>query len=135
MTFSFKKISAGDIDLGIIFGSITLAALGAARLFPVTSLMPSCVFKELTGIPCPACGSTRAVMHFAHFDVPHAFIMNPLIAAAVVLSLLALIYSIVSAVLGTPKIKVSLSTREGNILRIGVILAVSVQWLYLYLQH
>lgn len=135
MTITFRKRSSGDRELGIIFGSITLLALCATRLLPVAALMPSCIFRELTTIPCPACGATRAVVHFAHFDIIPALLMNPLMTTTIALSLVALLAGLISAVLKTPRIVVSMTTREGDALRIGAILAVSVQWLYLYLRN
>jgi len=37
-----------------------------------------CLFKRLTGIPCPACGSTRATVFLLHADFRGAFYMNPI---------------------------------------------------------
>lgn len=36
-----------------------------------------CLFKELTGIPCPACGTTRAVVSLLSGDMSNAFLYNP----------------------------------------------------------
>jgi hypothetical protein len=46
-----------------------------------------CLFKEVTGIPCPSCGATRSLMLLMRGDVRGAFLMNPLgflLAAALV---------------------------------------------------
>jgi hypothetical protein len=37
-----------------------------------------CMFKSLTGLPCPSCGSTRSVTAIAHFDFFEALWWNPL---------------------------------------------------------
>ena len=37
-----------------------------------------CVFASTTGIPCPGCGLTRAVVHALRGDLPGAFQMHPL---------------------------------------------------------
>jgi hypothetical protein len=37
-----------------------------------------CLFKRATGIPCPSCGSTHAVMCIAHLDLKGAWHENPL---------------------------------------------------------
>jgi hypothetical protein len=37
-----------------------------------------CIFKTVTGIPCPACGSTRATVYLLHGNVKDAFLLNPL---------------------------------------------------------
>lgn len=37
-----------------------------------------CMFKEVTHIPCPSCGTTRAVVNIAHGQFTEALFMNPL---------------------------------------------------------
>jgi hypothetical protein len=37
-----------------------------------------CMFKSLTGIPCPACGVTRSILSLMHADFSNAFLINPL---------------------------------------------------------
>ncbi len=36
-----------------------------------------CFFKNVTGIPCPACGSTRATVQLMHGHVSASFFINP----------------------------------------------------------
>ena len=36
-----------------------------------------CLFRQLTGIPCPSCGSTRSVLSLLHGDLIGALIWNP----------------------------------------------------------
>jgi hypothetical protein len=36
-----------------------------------------CLFKHVTGIPCPSCGSTRSVLSILNGDFSGAFFMNP----------------------------------------------------------
>jgi hypothetical protein len=40
-----------------------------------------CIFKNITGIPCPACGSTRATICLLHGNVKEALLLNPLALA------------------------------------------------------
>ncbi|HTX17260.1 MAG TPA: DUF2752 domain-containing protein [Bacteroidota bacterium] len=37
-----------------------------------------CLFKEVTGLPCPSCGTTRSIELLLHGDLPGAFVTNPL---------------------------------------------------------
>lgn len=48
-----------------------------------------CLFKNVTGIACPSCGSTRSVIHLTHGNVSEAAFTNPLgfIVAALMLIL------------------------------------------------
>jgi hypothetical protein len=41
-----------------------------------------CVFRAVTGVPCPTCGSTRATLALASGQLNLAFRYNPLISAA-----------------------------------------------------
>lgn len=72
--------------LGAIFGGIGLlaaATVGLLRLdrFPLTL----CVFKGLTGLPCPTCGSTRTLGRLFALDFAGALAMNPFTTLVAVL--------------------------------------------------
>jgi Protein of unknown function (DUF2752) len=36
-----------------------------------------CIFKTITGIPCPSCGSTRATLLLFHGDLKDSLLLNP----------------------------------------------------------
>ena len=42
------------------------------------SAVPSvCLFKEVTGLPCPSCGTTRSLLLLAHGQLRDSFMTNP----------------------------------------------------------
>lgn len=43
-----------------------------------------CIVRNITGVPCPGCGTTRSVMHVLHGDMQDALMSNPLGLFAVV---------------------------------------------------
>lgn len=48
-----------------------------------------CMFKNTTGIPCPACGTTSGIMQLFHGEIWNAILTNPLsIPAAFALAIL-----------------------------------------------
>lgn len=47
---------------------------------------PACGFREHTGIPCLACGGTRAMQSLAHGKWREAFMFHPLFSALVLAS-------------------------------------------------
>lgn len=48
-----------------------------------------CMFKNTTGIPCPACGTTRGILQLFHGEIWNAILANPLsIPAAIALAIL-----------------------------------------------
>ena len=59
-------------------GSLALRPLwfGAAGLFP------PCMWHQWTGLPCPGCGTTRAILLLLHGDAVAGFAQNPLAACA-----------------------------------------------------
>lgn len=58
------------------FKRIVLALALAAGL--VLVLDTGCLFRRLTGVPCPGCGMTRAFLAAFRLDFPEAFRMHPL---------------------------------------------------------
>lgn len=69
----------GALPLGGIFGGLAVLACAATLLLGLDRLgFTTCFFKLTTGLPCPTCGSTRALGRLAHLDLAGAFSMNPL---------------------------------------------------------
>lgn len=48
-----------------------------SRFFPFDRLPVVCVFRLITGYPCPTCGLTRSVVAITHLDLIKALQMNP----------------------------------------------------------
>ncbi len=131
MQFDLKKKKQGEIEFGIIFGGIVLLAILAARFLPVLAVAPSCVFRTLTGFPCPACGSTRSLVHLAHGDIVHAFVMNPLTATCMFFAVVYLFYSVLSRVFAVPRVRFVLTDREKDGIRGAAVLILLLNWVYL----
>ncbi len=47
------------------------------------AFFPRCIFYSLTGFKCPGCGSQRAIHHLLNGNLSQAFLMNPLLIAAI----------------------------------------------------
>lgn len=60
--------------VGCIAGYIWLLI---SFLYPGHGVWSGCLVKQLFHIPCPACGSTRAVLAIIHGDMKEAFFLNP----------------------------------------------------------
>lgn len=45
----------------------------------ITYKMPGCIFLDVTGIPCPACGGTRAFFALLNGDFWQSFLYNPVV--------------------------------------------------------
>jgi hypothetical protein len=65
--------------------AVVLGVAGAWVLYtypPVTSgFYPQCTFRQVTGLDCPGCGTTRALHALLHGRVGEAFRFNPFVFA------------------------------------------------------
>lgn len=69
---------AGAPPLGAIFGGIGVVAAVTVGLLGLDRLpLTFCVFKGMSGLPCPTCGSTRVVARLFDLDLAGAVAMNP----------------------------------------------------------
>ena len=134
MHLTLKKCASGDIAFGLIYGTIAILALIAVRFLPILDLMPSCAFRAFTGIPCPTCGATRSLVHFAHGDLSASFGMNPAIALLLFAALLMFAYDVATLFSGS-RIFLSLTPREATLIRAGAIMVLVANWAYLALSR
>jgi hypothetical protein len=122
---------AGAPPLGAIFGAIGLLAAAAVWLLRLDRLpLTFCLFKGFTGLPCPTCGSTRALGHLFALDFGGAFRMNPfttlaaLVIAAWALADLALLPR-------RQALGLEVSPRLAFALRVGALCLFVANWVYL----
>ena len=93
------------ITLLSIWGLLLLGAVYVFAFEPgKTGIFPPCVFRQLTGLQCPGCGSTRALHQLLHGHFVAAFTLNPLFVIATPLLLYVLLKYTTLAFRGiTPK--------------------------------
>jgi hypothetical protein len=108
-------------------GGASLCLLGLALATPGIQL-PRCVFKTLTGLPCPTCGVTRTVIALSRLDVSRAVYMNPLAAVACVAGLIYLLYAATVLALRLPRLRPCVSERDAWRLRVLVVAALAINW-------
>jgi energy-converting hydrogenase Eha subunit C len=79
MTFRAPRCEEKQLLLlwGAAAGGILLLGWALPGLAP---FLPRCPFKELTGLPCLSCGSTRTALALLRGDVGTALQANPLAA-------------------------------------------------------
>lgn len=122
---------AGAPPLGAIFGGIGVAIAAAVALLGLHRLpLTVCLFKGLTGLPCPTCGSTRALARLFGLDVAGAFALNPVVTlVAVVMAAWALADLVLLP--SRRSLRMGLSPRLGHLLRAGALAAFLLNWVYL----
>ncbi|MEK6743901.1 MAG: DUF2752 domain-containing protein [Nitrospirota bacterium] len=131
MHISLRKKNAGEIEFTIIYGMIALLALVSARVLPIQEILPACLFRAATGIPCPSCGTTRVLVHLAHGDIAGSLLLNPLFFLAMITALS--LFFVRSALLPFNSSRITLihTRREGTFLRAGMAGLFLLNWIYL----
>ena len=133
MTLTWRRLGPLEIDheaLWLLVGGASLCLLGVALATPGIQL-PRCVFKTLTGLPCPTCGVTRTVIALSRGDVDRALSLNPLAALACGAALLYLLYAAAVLLLRLPRFRPTVSAAGARRVRIGAVAALSLNWLWL----
>jgi hypothetical protein len=74
----------------------------------VAGVLPVCPFRALTGLPCPTCGSTRALMALASGDLARALAHQPLTVLVAVAALAWGLWSFLHLLLGAPMARLEL---------------------------
>ena len=122
---------AADRRLGLIWGAIALAAAVLVHFAtPLAPLLPGCFFRELTGLPCPTCGTAHAVVALARLDLPRALAFNPLATLGALVFLLGGAAAAVASLAGRPLTEPRLS---GPAPRSAALLAVAANWAWVLL--
>jgi hypothetical protein len=122
---------AGAPPLGAVFGGIALAAGAAVWLLRLDRIpLTFCLFKAFTGLPCPTCGSTRALGRLFALDFAGALRMNPF---TTVVAVVIAGWAVADLVLlpGRRALGLEVSPRLGFALRVGALLLFVANWVYL----
>jgi uncharacterized protein DUF2752 len=117
--------------LGLIFGAIGAVGTLAVGLLHLDRLpFALCYVKLMTRLPCPTCGSTRAVGRLFALDVPGALSMNP---ATTLAAFAVLLWAAADLALLPQKraLGLELSPRAGRALRIAVVAVGVANWAFL----
>lgn len=87
-----------------------------------------CIFKNLTGLPCPGCGMGRATIAFFHGDLMQSFFINPAAIPFAIAMLISLIWMIYDLHLGTTNFFSTINKKLPAKYMILLITLVCVNW-------
>lgn len=125
-----RKIRIPDV-------AVTLGALLAAAYMALVSLaaLPSlpCPWRELLGLECPMCGTTRALLALGRGDVLAALAWNPLAILLAVAAVAVAVNEIAGAALRR-RLSLVLAGREGRVLLVAFLAALAANWVWVLLK-
>lgn len=103
-----------------------------ARILGIQArLLPPCPLHSFVGIPCPTCGTTRAVLALAHGEIFEAVRMNPLVVLGGVLMLACVIGGLLIQRRTGRFPEPEWTPPRRRMLRIAVVSAILLNWGYL----
>lgn len=80
---SWRKLRREERQLAFIWGVLAASSILLRPLWlALPPYLPKCPFRSLTGLPCPTCGTTHAVLAALHGRPLQALAANPLAALA-----------------------------------------------------
>jgi hypothetical protein len=89
----------------------------------------TCLFKRLTGFPCPTCGFTRGALCLLHGRIGQAWLYNPLL-----FSVLGLFFGTTAVrIFFARRVRIHLTPTERRIAWLLAIALLAVNWAYIIL--
>jgi len=133
--FSIRRLAPGELDHELIWLSASVSSLALAAAWLTLGLpWPRCAFHELTSLPCVTCGMTRSAIQFFHGHFLAALRWNPFVFAVLCGVIAFDVYALSTIISRTPRLRIHLSTqRAKTLLRVSVISALALNWIYLLL--
>lgn len=119
-------------DLRLSRLTIWIAVAAAAAIFitvytlldPAVNPFPRCIFKSLTGLDCPGCGSQRAIHSLLNGDIGAAWRYNALLVASI--PLLVLLFAAAAMRTRRPRLYNALN---GRVLTTAVLIVIILWWI------
>jgi hypothetical protein len=135
MRIELRRLKSPDTDwellFGLLFSPVFLAVVALVRSVHRAG-MPVCLFRQATGIPCPACGSYRAAGLLIEGQWRAAWASNPLATAAVFIGAAYAAYSAVVVLFRLRRVRIALETRSEKTAAVAIAVATAVvHWSWL----
>ena len=124
MRFNFKLKYLGII-LILISGYFYLCYFSSQ-----TNGNTFCIFKNVTGIPCPACGSTRATLLLFHGKILESVLVNPFGLITNILIIGSIVWMIVDLIKGKETYFSFMKKDWNRKVKIIVLLIIVINWIW-----
>ena len=101
------------------------------RLYPKLILgLAHCPMRDITGVPCPTCGGTRASIGLVQGMWHDAFAANPFVAAGLVLFGLWVVYGVAATLVPAWRRELVLGEGEKKAARISAWAVLLAAWVW-----
>jgi hypothetical protein len=122
----------GELNLPLVYFMVTGTCTFLIYVFYLVRRIPRipCVFKTLSGYPCPTCGATRVVRSLFQFDIVSAFLWNPLLFLGGIVFVAWIVYGFYVLFSGK-KVQAVLTENEKRFVRWGIMILFFLNWIYL----
>jgi hypothetical protein len=133
MRFVWRRNPPDGFNHELVWLAVSAATLVAGVVWLGLGLPTlRCPFLSVTGYPCLTCGATRCAIALLHGDFSMAWSWNPLALVALCGVALFDLYALIVLLARAPRLRMIDWTRaEKNAVRIGVIVLIAVNWIYL----
>lgn len=132
----WRKLKPGETDIELWFGVVFMSLCAAGAVISVVlprGWIPPCRLHQTTGLPCPTCGSHRAIRALLSGDILNAFLAQPLGTLLILSAALYWLYALTTVIFKLPRFRPGISSRSKRLICCGLLIAILLNWLYLYL--
>lgn len=89
-----------------------------------------CIFKNMTGVPCPACGSTRATILLFHGEFWKSILINPFGIITSILIIVSIIWMLID-ILGSKETYFPFLKKDWNWkIKTILLLIIMINWIW-----
>jgi hypothetical protein len=137
MRLVWRRIPPGEFNHELVWLSVSVAALVGGMVWLGLGLpLPHCPFLAITGYPCLTCGATRCSIALLHGNLVGAWLWNPLGFVALCGVALYDLYASIVFLGGLRRVRlVDWTAKEKKAARVGAIVLIAANWIYLLSQH
>ena len=111
----------------IVFVWLAFVCLATYINFKLDKFVDLCLFKRMTGYPCPTCGTTRGVLSLMQGKFLEAWLFNPMVFIIALFIFFNLLFKFIFA----KKIKISFTKKEKKIAWLIAAILFFANWAYI----
>src|SRR5829696_9012513 len=129
----WRQLRQGELDHERLWLAVTVALFFIAWVLLQSGIpLPKCIWHEVTGLPCPGCGGTRCARAIASGSLGTAFLMNPFVFTAFVLTAVYDVYAAIVLTFRFPRLRfIEVRSWLGVWTRAGAAIAFASSWIWL----